>query len=35
MKPLANPSRTFHAVWAYWLMSSAGSNAKANEQHAS
>ena len=33
--PLEKPSRTFHAVCAYWLMSRDGSNAKAQEQHAS
>src|SRR5579862_955732 len=35
MSPLARPSRTFHAVCAYWLMSSDGSKAKAPRQHAS
>src|ERR1700745_2414006 len=34
MSPLAKPSRTFHAVCAYWLTSSHGSRAKAQRQHA-
>ena len=28
------PSRTFHEVWAYWLMSREGSSAAAEAQHA-
>src|SRR5215469_8426910 len=33
--PLPNPSRTFHAVCAYWLISSKGSRAQAPTQQAS
>src|SRR6266705_2578532 len=32
---LVKPSRIFHAVCAYWLTSSAGSNATAHGHHAS
>ena len=32
--PLVNPSRIFHDVCAYWLMSSDGSNANAQAHHA-
>src|SRR5689334_6559193 len=31
MSPLVKPSRYFHDACAYWLMSSAGSSAKAHE----
>src|SRR5262249_47887172 len=34
MMPLTKPSRIFHAVWAYWLTSSAGFSAKAEGQQA-
>src|SRR5215469_15077408 len=33
--PLPNPSRTFHAVCAYWLISSKGSRAQAPTHQAS
>jgi len=33
--PFVKPSRTFHAVCAYWLMSSEGSSGKAHVQHRS
>src|SRR5271166_924675 len=33
--PLVNPSRNFHDVCAYWLMSSEGSRAAAQAHHAS
>src|SRR5258707_11443047 len=33
--PFVNPSRIFHAVCAYWLMSSAGFSATADGHHAS
>src|SRR5262249_9194902 len=35
ISPLEKPSRTFHAVCAYWLTSSDGSNAWAEGHHAS
>src|SRR5271157_1074059 len=35
MYPGTKPSRPFHVLWAYWLMSSEGSNANAHVQHAS
>ena len=35
MAPLTNPSRTFQEVCAYWLISSAGSNASAQSQNPS
>ena len=34
-RPLAKPSRTVQAVWAYWLISSEGSNAMAQTLDAS
>jgi hypothetical protein len=34
-KPVTNPSRTFHAMCAYWLTSSDGFNANARGQIAS
>src|SRR5262249_45143147 len=35
ISPFAKPSWTFHAVWAYWLTSRAGSRANAEGQSAS
>ena len=32
--PVENPSREVHAVWAYWLILSQGSKAKAHEHSA-